>query len=273
VRERWRELDALRGRVRALTTGPGPEAQRYADDPVAFAQKALGLRLDDWQARVLAGAAERTIINASRQSGKSPTAAVLGLHQALYRAGSLTLLVSPSLRQSSELFRKVSELRDALPWKPELLEDNRLSMRVKGGGRVVSLPGSERTIRGHSAVTLLVVDEAARVEPELYFSTLPMLAVSRGRLLMMSTPWLRSGPFFEVWSSPDGWHREHVTVFDVPRIAPEWIEEQRRAMPELWFRCEFMGEFVDAEDAVFAPEVIDAALSDEVEPLFGDAYA
>ncbi len=88
---------------------------RYALDPVAFAAEALGLELDQWQREVIASTKKRDLLNCSRQAGKSTTAAVLGLHEALYRPGSLTILVSPSQRQSSELFRKIIELEKSCP--------------------------------------------------------------------------------------------------------------------------------------------------------------
>ncbi len=75
-------------------------------DPVAFA-KELGFNPDPWQARVLMWSGNRILLNCSRQTGKSTTAAILALHKAIYKPDSLILLVSPSLRQSSELFRKV----------------------------------------------------------------------------------------------------------------------------------------------------------------------
>jgi hypothetical protein len=52
----------------------------------------------------------------------------------------------------------------------------------------VGLPGTEATIRGFSAVSLLLVDEAARCSDELYLAIRPMLAVSDGTLWLMSTP-------------------------------------------------------------------------------------
>jgi hypothetical protein len=265
-----RKLETLESRLDALERrGPG---ETYRDDPVAFASEALGLTLDAWQARVLEGEHQQAILCCSRQAGKSTLAAVLGLHEAMYRPGSLTLLVSPSQRQSSELFRKVIDLRDSLPWRVPLSEDNRLSMRVKGGGRIVSLPGSERTIRGHSAVTLLVEDEAARVEDVLHYSVMPMLATTNGRLLMMSTPWVRAGVFYDTWEYGEGWHRERVTVHDVPRISAEWVEEQRKTMPSMFFTCEYECEFLDSEDGVFLWEFIEAAMSGDVEPIFGGKY-
>jgi len=262
-----------------LRTGsePCPESQRrgsvrddlrHALDPVAFAAEVLELTLDPWQRRVIASSSKRDLLNCSRQAGKSTTAAVLGLHTALYHPGSLTLLVSPSLRQSSELFRKVTELRERLPRPPELTEDNKLSMAVRGGGRVVSLPGSEATIRGFSGATLIIEDEASRVPDALYYSVRPMLAVSAGRLILMSTPFGKRGHFWEAWDKGEGWQRVKVPATEVPRISAEFLAEERGALGEWWFKQEYLCEFVEATDSVFSYQQVMTALSDEVAPLF-----
>ena len=99
---------------------------RLALDPLAFATE-LGFIPDPWQERVLRWTGKRLLMNCSRQSGKSTTAAILGLHKAICYSRSLVLLVYPSLRQSSELFRKVTEILGNLLVRPKLLEDNRLS--------------------------------------------------------------------------------------------------------------------------------------------------
>ena len=246
---------------------------RHALDPVAFASELLGMELDSWQARVLESGGARNLLCCSRQSGKSTTAAVLSLHQALYRPNSLSLLVSPSLRQSGELFRAVTTLRERLPVQPELREDNRLSMSVRGGGRVVSLPGSEQTVRGFAGATLLVIDEAARVPDPLYHSVTPMLATTAGRLIAMSTPFGRRGWYAEAWHDQPGWQKTRITVYDVPRITRNWIEEQRRIMPAWWFEQEFECQFKESEDAVFRHEHVMAALDPDVRPLFAETEA
>lgn len=245
---------------------------RHALDPVTFAAEVLHLDLDLWQRQVIASTGKRDLLNCSRQAGKSTTAAVLGLHEALYRPGSLTILVSPSLRQSSELFRKVTELRELLPTGPELSEDNKLSMSIKGGGRVVSLPGSEATIRGFSGATLIVEDEASRVDDALYFSIRPMLAVKGGRLILMSTPFGRRGHFWKEWSEGLHWQRVEVPATKVPRISAEFLEEERRAMGDWWFSQEYLCEFRESTDSVFSHAAVMGALSDDVTPLFGDGY-
>ena len=65
---------------------------------------------------------------------------------------------------------------------------------------MVALPGNEMTTRGYSDVGLLVVDEASRVSDELYYSIRPMLAVSGGRLIALSTPWGARGWFHAAWT-------------------------------------------------------------------------
>jgi len=243
---------------------------RYALDPVAFALEVLDLDLDPWQADVIGRQSKRDLLNCSRQAGKSTTAAVLGLHEALYKPGSLTILVSPSQRQSSELFRKVIELREKLPSSPALTEDNKLSMTVKGGGRVLSLPGSEATIRGFSGATLIVEDEASRVDDALYFSIRPMLATKRGRLVLMSTPFGKRGHFWNEWNTGTTWNRVEVPATAVPRISAEFLAEERSSLGDWWFSQEYLCEFRESTDAVFSHDAVMGALSDDVLPLFGE---
>ncbi len=243
-------------------------------DPVIFAKEALRFNPDPWQERALRWSGRRLLLNCSRQSGKSTTAAILALHRALFYPASLVLLVSPSLRQSSELFRKVQDLLKTLPeeQQPELVEDNKLSLTMKNKSRIVSLPGSEGTIRGFSGAALIVEDEAARVPDELYFAVRPMLAVSGGRLILMSTPFGKRGHFFKEWTEGgDTWERIMITAHDCPRISPEFLKEERQALGDWWFRQEYLCEFVETEDQLFTYDQIMTAITGEVKPLFGGA--
>ena len=86
-------------------------------DPVVFSRY-IGIEPDPWQADVLRYEGKRLLLNCSRQSGKSTTTATKALHTAIYRPKSLVLLVSPSLRQSSELFRKVKDGLSAMEARP-----------------------------------------------------------------------------------------------------------------------------------------------------------
>jgi hypothetical protein len=261
-----RTLSELQAQVRALRRPTSTDD--FARDRVAFA-RALGLDLDPWQRDVLTGDWRRLLLNVSRQAGKSTTAALLGLHEALYRPGSLTLIVSPSDRQSAELFKKIVALRNELPQTFVLTEETRRSMTVDGGGRVASLPGSEATIRGFSAATLIVEDEASRVPDQLYEAIRPMLAIKGGKLVLASTPAGRRGHYWQAWDQGgDAWKRVHITASDCPRISPEFLEEERAALGSFVFEQEYEGRFIQAEDSFFRTEDVYGALDDTVVPLF-----
>ena len=137
------------------------------------------------------------------------------------------------------------------------------------------LPGTERTIRGFSGVSFLIVDEAARVEDELYYSCRPMLAVSGGTLIMLSTPYGQRGIFYEEWTHGDSreWQRFRVSADQVPRISPEFLSEERRALGSRWFEQEYMCVFGELEGAVFSREAIDRMFDTEYKLLFDPAEA
>ena len=207
----------------------------YALDPVCWSREELSFEPDPWQAEVLRCPGPRQMLNCSRQSGKSTTAGLLALHRAIFYPASLVLLVSPSLRQSGELFRKVTEHLHQLEKPPRLLEDNKLSLTLANRSRVVSLPGTEGTIRGYSGASLIIEDEASRVPDALYYSIRPMLAVSGGRLILMSTPFGRRGHFFAEWTEGGTWDRTEIPATKCPRISEEFLREERKSLGDFWF--------------------------------------
>lgn len=230
--------------------------------------RSAGLEPDDWQTRVLLSREPRVLMLCTRQAGKSTTSGALAAHQAAHRPGSLTLLLSPSLRQSAELFRKVLDFYRAIPGAPAVRDLSALRLETSSGSRVISLPGTEGTIRGYSRVDLLLIDEAARVADALYHSVRPMLAVSGGRLVALSTPWAKLGWYYDAWSGSEPWERFRVTAYDCPRIGADFLEEERRTLPPAVFQREYEATFTDAEDAYFRSEDIERAFCDDVEPLF-----
>ena len=207
----------------------------------------------------------------SRQAGKSQVAGALALVEALTRPRSLILLLSPTQRQSGELFRdKLLPLWRSLG-RPLLdRPPTQLSLELSNGSRIVSLPGNEEGIRGYSGVRLLAVDEAARVPDDLYRSVRPMLAVSNGRLIAMTTPFGKRGFFYDEWSSDHAWERVQIKATDCPRITTEFLAEEREALGERWFNQEYLCSFEEMIGAVFRQEDIDAAFERgaSLEPLF-----
>jgi hypothetical protein len=233
-----------------------------AADPARLLADA-GMAPDPWQATFLRSRARRVLLLCARQCGKSTATSALALHTALYQAGALVLLLSPSERQSGELFAKVKGLWQDLG-RPEgpSQKDSATELSLANGSRVVSLPGNPKTIRGFSAPRLLVVDEAALSTDELFVAVSPMLAVSGGRMVALSTPFGKRGWFFEAYESGDGtWERHRATAYDCPRVPRDYLDAERARVGERAFSQEYMCDFVDTVDAYFGAEDI-AALFD-----------
>jgi Terminase large subunit, T4likevirus-type, N-terminal len=242
--------------------------RRLRRDP-SWAMTAAGMVPDPWQTDLCRSDAPRTLLLCCRQAGKSTAAAALALSTALLSPHSLTLLLSPTLRQSGELFRdKLLPLWRALGCPRQARPPTQLELVLGNGSRVVSLPENEAGVRGFSGVSLLILDEAARVSDDLYLAVRPMLSVSGGRLLALSTPFGQRGWFFEEWQNGgDAWRRVKVTADQCPRISAAFLQEERQK-GERYFAQEFLCSFEAAVDAVFDPLLIDRALRNQVVPLW-----
>lgn len=245
------------------------EDLRHAVDPVAFAADRLGLALDDLQARFARSTSQFVILNCCRQWGKSTTTAMVALHQAKFTPGSLILLISPSLRQSRELFSKVMTFLRKLEPVEELMEDNKSSATLLNGSRIVSLPSDPDTIRGFSAPALIIEDESGFVDDSVNAALLPMLAVSGGRMMLLSTPNGRRGHFFDSWTKGGArWQRFTAKATDCPRYTLDFLDGVKAVTPDWTFRQEYMCEFLDSNTQIFGSSLIDRAVSANVKPLF-----
>ena len=237
-------------------------------DPVLLMHQA-GLTPDPWQRELLSSDAQRKLLLCARQVGKSTVVAAKALHVALYQPGSLTLIVTPSERQSRETLAKVVAFYTALGEPVSREYESTLHLTLANGSRILALPGSAQTVRGLSGVALLILDEAGWIPDALYHTVLPMLAVSKGQLVLLSTPAGKRGFLHQEYTEggPD-WRRIMITADQCPRISPEFLAEQRRRMPAGRYAAEYDCEFGDLEGAVFGYDDIQAALSGEVLPLW-----
>ncbi|HOR01456.1 MAG TPA: terminase family protein [Anaerolineae bacterium] len=236
-------------------------------DPVLWAERVTGHMLDPWQAELLRGDCRRVLLNVCRQGGKSTTAGALGLYVAQHEPGALVLLLSPSQRQSGELLRTVAGLYGADDSAVQADAQSVLRLELANGSRIISLPGKEATVRGFAGVRLIVIDEAARVSDDLYYSVRPMLAVSGGGLVAMSTPFGKRGWWHKEWTEGQGWQRIQVTAEQCPRISPAFLAEERATIGAWWFAQEYMCQFGETSDQVFSYELVAAALRDDIKPL------
>jgi hypothetical protein len=213
-----------------------------------FAKERLRFEPDDTQAIVLRGG----------RRGQSSVMALKAVHRAFTVAGSLTLVLTPSGRQSGEFLRKAEAFVQLLGIKGRGDGVNELSIAFPNGSRIVGLPENETTVRGFSAVSLMLIDEASRVRDEFYRAVRPMLAVGDGDLWLISTPNGKRGFFWEEWErGTEAWERISVKAPDCPRISKRFLEEEKANATDDWYRQEYLCEFVDQEGAFFTREMIE----------------
>ena len=249
----------------AVASGGG---QDDAKTPAEWVAMKLGFIPDAIQALVLNTPTKRGILNCTRQWGKSTVTAAKAVHKAYTEPGSLTLVVSPSGRQSGEMVRKAAEFTSRLGIKPKGDGHNEISLALPNGSRIIGLPATEATVRGFSSVSMLLVDEAARVEDDLYMAMRPMLAVSGGTVWLISTPHGRRGFFWETWENGGrAWERVRVTAEECPRIPAEFLAEERVTIGERRYLEEYGCEFTAPVDRLFDPADLEKAFSSDITPL------
>lgn len=98
----------------------------------------------------------------------------------------------------------------------------------------------------------------------MYLAVLPMLAVSGGRLLALSTPFGTRGWFYDAWVGSEPWERYQVSAESCPRIDKEFLAEMKKIIGEWFYRQEFFCEFLDAQTQAFRREDVDKAFEEEI---------
>ena len=211
----------------------------------------FGLEPDDWQLDVLQNRHPRLLLNCCRQAGKSTVVALLAFADALFVPDTKVLLLSRSHRQSAEMLRTIVGFFERLG-EPMKKRASRNELALTNHSRIICLPCREDTIRGYADVDLLVIDEAARVPDDLYRAVRPMLAVSEGRMICLSTPYGKRGFFYLAWAHGGAdWTRIEIPAAKVPRIQPAFLEEERRGLGESWYRQEYCCAFEALEGLVY----------------------
>jgi len=179
------------------------------------------------------------------------------------------VIVAPSERQGGEFLLKAAAFlrRLGIPRRGDGL--NSVSLMLPNQSRLVAVPAKEATVRGYSDVTLMIVDEAARVPDEHFMAMTPMLGPRDGDLWLLSTPWSKTGFFWKTWSNGDpGWTRVSVKATDCPRLPAAFLERERKQKGEARFRREFLCEFLDAEASLFDRDALLRAVDARTTPLW-----
>jgi hypothetical protein len=257
-----RQVEQIRKRLAAKRAGQSPVLTQIREDPARILTLGGIPNPDPWQTDCLRCSDRRLLMLSCRQAGKSLVAGALALREALLNSGATVLLLAPVQRQAVEcLHDKVFRLWGGLGRPLAGETENATRLQLSNGSRIIALPGEEKNIRGFASVSLLVIDEAARVPDALYAGVRPMLAASRGKLLCLSSAWGRQGWFYEAWANGGAdWRRVSVKAADVGRIDPDFLAEERRVLGERVYSREYENVFSSGDDAYFDYDSVQRAL-------------
>jgi hypothetical protein len=93
-----------------------------------------------------------------------------------------------------------------------------------------------------------------------------LAAAPDGRIVLMSTPYVAAGHFYQIWHGHGDWERYEHPTSDCPRVSKKWLADRRRDDP-LRFSREYECQFGSAEDSLFTPEMLDRMVVNNYEPL------
>lgn len=237
-------------------------------DPVERFRLAIG-EPDPWQVDLLRSdprlnEADRMILAlCGRQSGKSTTAGGLGYDD--FSRGKTVILTAPSLRQSTELFRRILEYKNTDPFCPPIVRQTQTELEAhpRHGGRIIVVPATDQA-RGMTADTI-IADEACFLDDDALTAFFPMRR-SSGRIFLLSTPNMRQGYFYETWTSAKRVRRITARSIDIPRRKAQ-VEFDRATMSEATFRREHLCEFIGAGTPLVSWEALEKASNPNVKAL------
>lgn len=205
----------------------------------------------DWQEGYLKETRDAVVLK-GRQVGASTAGSVIAIRRARYYPGSLVAIVSPSLKQSTEV--KERSKSGLLALGEHLVKDSSSIIELSNRSRIMSLPGSSKSVRGWSA-DLLIIDEAAFLDEETFVAARATTAATGGRTIVQSTPMGPFGSFYELWMDPDPrWSKFRVRSDEVGTIDPAFLARERATMTPEKYTQEYEADFTNPGLGLVHPE-------------------
>jgi phage terminase large subunit len=221
-------------------------SSRDADADV-FTEKYLGLKLYDWQKKVLLDLSQpgaRVALKAANGSGKTAMiAAPAALWYGLIYPGSIVITTSGVYRQVKEqMWPQIRSLASKVAGLG--MQINQTDLTMDNGSRILGFAtDSPNRFEGFHGNVFIILDECKSIDETLFEA---VARIQPSRILAMSSPGGTTGKFYKIFSKEQKWWQLHtVTAFDCPHIKQSWVDEQM----EMWgkdhplIRSMIFGEF------------------------------
>lgn len=195
-----------------------------------------------------------------RQVGKSLMAQNLLLYFGINFNRTTSICISPTLAQARKLYK---EIIDAIGGSDIVKASNAtlLEISLVNQSQILFKSAEQKeNLRGYTVTGICIIDECAYIEDSVYYTVLPWVDVSGAPMLLISTPRVRSGFFFDNYvRGLEGEREFHTVDWSDPKykddleklLPPERLEEYRRMLPKNQFATEYLGHFLDVDGMVF----------------------
>ena len=197
-------------------------------------------------------------VKSHRQCGKTFMCCSTLLHYALNRANTVSAIIEPTNAQARKVFKTIV---NAVYETGVIKSKNETFLTIEFiNGSTIMFKSAEIKdgLRGYTITGCLILDEAAYLSPEILPLVLPWVQVHKSPMMLVSTPRVREGTFYNYWKEGlDGANKKIISIdwneYDTSELlSPEIIAQYRRTLTKNQFRSEILGEFLDEDGMVFS---------------------
>jgi len=216
------------------------------------------MKLDPWQQQVMETPGN-ICLRSGRQVGKSTVISQKAAEYAINNPKKKVMIIASVERQAYLMLEKVvAYLSDNHKniLKSGKHRPTKSKVQLKNGSIIYSLPTGMTGygIRGFT-IDLLIADEAAFIPEEVWIAVTPMLAVTRGKRILLSTPHGKGGYYYSCFKD-DNFTTFHISSEDCPRKDVQFLERERARMTKVQYAQEYLGEFIDDLIQFFPTDLI-----------------
>lgn len=198
-------------------------------------------------------------VKAKRQVGKSILCEQELLRHAIQYNSSVSICLSLTYASVSKIYKEMIQgLRNS--GVVEHANNSDLTIEFINGSQIIFKSiVSRENLRGFTVKNggILVLDEAAYWNDEIFNIVAPYVDVSHANILMVSTPRRKTGFFYDYYTIGLTDAAPNVKSFDMCKydlsefLSNEKLELYRKVMPIGQFTSEYLGQFIDEYGSVF----------------------
>ena len=206
------------------------------------------------------GSGKTVVVKSRRQVGKSVLIANLLLYYAINYKGTKNYVLSPTLKQGKNIYKSIiNAISGCGIIKSKNATDLFITL-INGSSISVKSAEQKESLRGETCTGILCIDECAYISSEVYNIVKPWCDFHKAVTLMVSTPFVKSGFFWEYYNH--GLNKEYNCVSidwsdekyqdDMDFILPpSKLEEYKKLLPKNVFLTDYLGIFIDDDGTVF----------------------